>query len=955
MSRRPAAHVRGIGTLHLAARQLITDRLAVATVAVIVLVCSLLASALPRAMDRLLTDGLRHAVNTSTPSQRDLVMRGAFLPPLQEGQDPFAPTRTMLDEIHSGLPGKVRRQVGPGQYAVSYTEMGAGEIVPKPAERKGVMNWGITTQSGFADHVSFVDGRAPEKSTTSPLPGVSADTYPIGAYGAGDPTRAQLTIVEVAVSSRTAEVAGVGVGSRVKLGNNLEMVVVGVYEATDAEDPYWGWSQGVLRPSIVVSPALGDIYKPVVVAAESTWPAVEQQIAYTISPQLLLRFPVSGDGLQGRDTADLLALVRQATSTPHTAPERTLPGTSFWTMLDEFRLGTTLDRVLVGELHAQAASTAVVSVVVAGVLGVALAVLALAARLVVERRRRHLALAVARGASPRQIAVVMAAEGLLLGVPAALIGAVLAGVLVDGAPGLWGIVLPLLLGLAPAVLLPMLARPGGLRAVRRDVTSRRGRRFRLAAELLVAALAVAGLVLLRRRGLDSGSFDVVGGLVTLGRDAEVPDVGVDPLLALTPVLLALALALLLARVYPRPVAALAALAARRRGAVPFLGAARAGRDATAGVLPLVVLLLALATSVFGSVVASTSDRGADDASWQLLGAPARLTGIGFTDDQLAAGRKVEGVDSVAGMATSSGEVNTERRRMDVTVAGVDAIAMTRVQRGVPGAVPLDDLVDNESAGSGTSASNHVPVLVSTGVADVGQQIRLTVERVAVDAVVVETADRIPGLLTSGAFVVADRGVLANAQADVPVPVAALVRLTPGADGGSVGRSLRTALDTAAPMVEQRDVVTRVRSQPLVAGTLEAFPAASVVTAALSALAVVLTLVVSAPDRTQLLSRLRTLGLSGRQARWLVVWEVAPLAATALAAGAVVGVLVPWWVLPAVDLRAFTGGAAQPLLTVDWVRVLLILGGFVLVTAVSLAIAVAANRRLRLGTVLRVGD
>jgi putative ABC transport system permease protein len=927
--------------------------LAVATVAVIVLVCSLLASALPRAMDRLLTDGLRHAVTTSTPSQRDLVLRGAFLPPLQEGEDPFAPTRTMLDEIHAGLSEKLRRQVGTGQYATSYTEIGKGDIVPQPTERKGVMNWGITTQSGFADHVRYVEGRPPEKSTTGPLPGAPTDE--VGGYGTGDPTRSERTLVEVAVSSRTAEDAGVGVGSHVKLGNNLEMAVVGVYEAVDAEDPYWGWSQGVLRPAVEVSPGAGDIYKPVAFAAESTWPAVEHQIAYSVSPQLLLRFPVSGEGLQAQDTAELLALVRQATSTPHTAPERTIPGVSFWALLSEFRLGTILDTVLVGQLHAQAASTAVVSVVVAGVLGVALAVLALAARLVVERRRRHLALAVARGASPRQVAVVMAAEGLLLGVPAAVLGAVLAGVLVDGAPGLWGLVLPLLLGLAPAVLLPLLARPGGLRAVRRDVTSRRGRRFRLAAEILVAALALAGLVLLRRRGLDSGSFDVVGGLVTLGRGSEMPDVGVDPLLALTPVLLALALALLLARLYPRPVAALAAVAARRRGAVPFLGAARAGRDATAGVLPLVVLLLALATSVFGSVVASTSDRGADDASWQLLGAPARLTGIGFTDDQLAAGREVEGVDSLAGMSTTSGEVTTERRRLDVTVAELDAVAMTRVQQGIPGAVPLDALVRNESGGSDGAGPAAVPVLVSAGVADVGDQISLTVERTAVDAVVVATAERIPGLLTSGAFVVADRGVLTEAGADVPVPVAALVRFTPGANGDALGRPLTTALDTAAPMVEQRDVVTRVRSQPLVSGTLDAFPVASVVTAALSGLAVVLALVVSAPERTRLLSRLRTLGLAGRQVGWLVVWEVAPLAVTALVAGAVMGVLVPWWVLPAVDLRAFTGGSAQPVLTVDWVRVRLILGGFVLVTAVSLAIAVASNRRLRLGSVLRVGD
>ena len=936
-----------MSTLRLALRQVLTDRVAVATVAAIVAVCAGLAAALPRAMDAMVTDGLRQAITEATPAQRDIVVRSLAGAPMADGDDPLRPTRVLLDELKASLPGPLRALTGDPTFLASYTDFPMTSLAPVRQPPKGLAQWDVDLPGDIDRHVRYVDGRPPASITTTPLPG--APTGPAGGF-AEVPPLSERSVVEVAVSARTAADIGLAPGSTVDLQGNLDLLVVGVFEPLDPGDLYWGWQAQVLRPPVVVSPAVGDIYQPVAVVAPAAWPGVQRQVAFTKRPSLVLRIPVHAAGVQASQAMRLLSLVRQVESTPRHGPPSTDDQRTFVPVLEDFRLLTNLDVVLAGHLRAQASSTALVSLLVSGLLGVALAVLALAARLVVERRRRTLALAVARGASPVQVATLMSLEGLLLGLPAAALGYLAAGALVDGWSGVWGVALPLVLGLAPAVLLPALARPGGLRVVRRDITGANARRWRLAGELLVGALALGTLVLVRRRGLVGGGFDVAGAGARPGDLLTVPQVGVDPLLAAAPVLLGLALALLLVRWYPRPVAALAAAARRRRDAVPFLGAARAGRDATGGTLPLVVLLLALATSVFGAVVASTSDAGSSAAAWRSVGADARISANGFADSELADAAAVPGVRALAGLSTTVATAVGQRRTVDVTLAGTDAEAFTDVQRDVPGAVPLRPALTTPRADD-----DRVPVLASPDLGEVGTELTLQVAGRSTPAVVVATARAVPSLVTARPFVIADLAALRTAGADLPVPDVALVALEDGVDTAALGARLQEVLGTAAPLVTQDEAVQRARRQPLVAGTLGAFPLASGVAAALSGLAVVLTLVVSAPDRTRLLSRLRTLGLSQRQARWLVVWEVAPLAVAALVAGAVTGLVAAWWLTPVIDLRAFTGGARQPALSVDVPAVLAIAGAFALVTALFLAVAVAANRRLRLGAVLRVGD
>jgi ABC-type lipoprotein export system ATPase subunit len=88
--------------------------------------------------------------------------------------------------------------------------------------------------------------------------------------------------------------------------------------------------------------------------------------------------------------------------------------------------------------------------------------------------------------------------------------------------------------------------------------------------------------------------------------------------------LLLAAALIIIRCYPYPLRLVVRLAARRRAAVPFLGLTRAARAGSVSVLPVLILLPALAVSVFASVVSGGIADAQRLASWQQAGAPLRL-------------------------------------------------------------------------------------------------------------------------------------------------------------------------------------------------------------------------------------------------------------------------------------------------------------------------------------------
>jgi putative ABC transport system permease protein len=188
---------------------------------------------------------------------------------------------------------------------------------------------------------------------------------------------------------------------------------------------------------------------------------------------------------------------------------------------------------------------------------------------------------------------VLALEGALIGIPAAAIAFAATAALFPADISATSIVLAAVFALAPAALLAAFtAAPTG-RGIRSDLAVRSRSRVRWVAEAAVLGLTVLAVVALFRRGFATAAASV----------------GVDPLLAAVPLLLAVSGCILSLRLYPAVLALVHRLARRRRGPVALLGAARAVRTPALGFATGFALLVGVSISVFSAGISSTIAAG----------------------------------------------------------------------------------------------------------------------------------------------------------------------------------------------------------------------------------------------------------------------------------------------------------------------------------------------------------
>src|SRR5690606_25064341 len=96
-------------------------------------------------------------------------------------------------------------------------------------------------------------------------------------------------------------------------------------------------------------------------------------------------------------------------------------------------------------------------------------------------------------------------------------------------------------------------------------------------------------------------------------------------------------------------------------------------------------------------------------------------------------------------------------------------------------------------------------------------------------------------------------------------------------------------------------------------------------------------------------------LAPRQGCGLSLWELAPLVLAAAVVGALVGVLVPWLLSQAVDLRSMTGGTRQPDLALDPVLFGGVTGAMLLVLLATSLVAARVAGRSDISRQLRMGE
>ncbi|GAA2843420.1 FtsX-like permease family protein [Nonomuraea rubra] len=141
--------------------------------------------------------------------------------------------------------------------------------------------------------------------------------------------------------------------------------------------------------------------------------------------------------------------------------------------------------------------------------------------------------------------------------------------------------------------------------------------------------------------------------------------------------------------------------------------------------------------------------------------------------------------------------------------------------------------------------------------------------------------------------------------------------------------------------------------PLSLGLLRLAWVSAVILPILGLLGLALGAAVGAPERWQTLTRLRTLGLRPREARWVAAGELLPPALVAAVGGPLLGVLLTRLTFGSLALRLLTG--ADPALALPWWGLGLVAVVFLVAVAVVVPVESALRRRRRLSEVIRAGD
>jgi putative ABC transport system permease protein len=514
----------------------------------------------------------------------------------------------------------------------------------------------------------------------------------------------------------------------------------------------------------------------------------------------------------------------------------------------------------------------------------AAAVLLLAARLLIATRREELALLRARGASARQVFLTPVREFGIVSLVSCAVGAGLGSLVADDQSptpdAAW-----LLAAAVAAVAFfvpPVLAVAAVRRASGRVITDGDAKPVRRAAfwrrviiEVTLVAAAVAGVIVYRRQ------------------PASVS--GVNVFASAAPVLVAIPVVIVVARLVPLAVHLIRKLTGRRAGAPVFIALARAARPTGA---TLFAMVMALTLCAFGGMVRDAIVRAEVAASWQQNGADDAINAQGtswFTPPAQAAITRLPGVTNSAAVFSTIGLIPNQQ---SVTVLAVNPASYAAFTASSPGWPKI-------SAAELAKGAIVSPQLASS---------------VADNQVTVNTDDQLIG----GGFTLPITGTvtatpaLPSGSMFVIVSVAALrgtpqynLMLLNGASIPSSTLSSVVAKTVPGAVINRRlDIVNALTDAPLQRGTYIMLLLGIIAAALLAGAAAGSELAYSAAERDTTLARLAAMGLTERQRLGLIAVELTPTLLGAAVAAAACSLALPPLLAPALDLGVFTGGSGS---------------------------------------------
>ncbi|HEX5578755.1 MAG TPA: FtsX-like permease family protein, partial [Candidatus Limnocylindria bacterium] len=488
-----------------------------------------------------------------------------------------------LHEALGGLPAEVRWSGQSNTFALPGQD---------PDEVRDLTVLGFA--DGIEEHASLVDGAWPAE--------------PPGE----EPT-------DVAVSEEAAAEMRAAVGDELELVSRLDasmavtVRVAGIYHVDDPADPFW-WEDQQLLAGVSVSERYRTIGPLLATRANAFAHAGTGTVAFTWHA-----FPDFGE-LGVDETAALRARLRDLPARLEAALPDATP-----------RVATQLGPILARSERSLLVSRTGVLLLIIQLAVLAAYAIVLTANLLVEHRRVHTALLRSRGAGTGQIAGLALTEGLVLAVPAAVLGPWLA----VGALSLLNVAGPLSsiqLGIVPVVsadaylaagvaalgcvvllVLPALTAARSFMAEQSGISRQETRTLgqRIGIDLALLAVTVIALWQLRLYGSPL-STSVRGTL------------GLDPLLVAAPAIGLLAGGVLALRLLPLMAVLIERAVARGRRLVGSMGARQLARRPLRYTRAALLLMLAISMGIFAVSYGSTwADSQRDQAAYQ-VGADVRV-------------------------------------------------------------------------------------------------------------------------------------------------------------------------------------------------------------------------------------------------------------------------------------------------------------------------------------------
>lgn len=529
--------------------------------------------------------GLRYTLRNEPPSRSDLLVQQTGQPSQRET---YQAAGGAIEQQVNNLLGSYVGQPARFARTASFYIFRDGQNITPPAQTANNQTRGyLQFATGMEQHLRIVEGVWPATASGNEIPVIA------GRAGAEE---AQIKVGDLILA---APVTG---------GTPIALRVAAVAEASDPEDRFWQ----------VDAVRMNDLARDwVIVPLAAT---EDQYFAATsaLSSDYTWQWPTD----TGRLTTGNAAAARDALTRLRASLAGAVPGATVVTALDSI-LGDYLGKLAITEVP--------LYLLILQIIGLVLFYLVLVSSVLVERQAPEIALLKSRGASAGQVLMMFLLEGLIIGTFAAVIGPPLAALLtaslgrLPGSPLAGGGALPVRLGpetwllavagapLAVAALLVPAARAARTSIVlyRRQAARASGPPFwqRYYLDVFLLIIAVLGYWSIHQQS-------------TLGGTERI-----DPLLLLSPALLALAVSAAFLRLFPLTLRLLLRLVSAAAPTPALIGLWQMSRRP--GPYTRLVLLLTLTTSLglFAATFSGTISRSYQDRTAYRVGADARISGI----------------------------------------------------------------------------------------------------------------------------------------------------------------------------------------------------------------------------------------------------------------------------------------------------------------------------------------